>query len=172
MAATEGICFFDLPAEIRNEIYRLTFERITTAISRDENRETRHHVVTHSTSSDNCIKGLPGILHTNRQVRAECSLLFYSTTCFVALSSRALVSWLSVLEREQRSSIKHLCRREEIPRAGNTAMVKYLLRLIKTDVARRLKESALAFSHRVVKYEIWEEGNPWGLARKKVWPRK
>lgn len=172
MATTEGLCFFDLPAEIRNEIYRLTLEGTTTTISGAEDCDRRRQAIMHSTSSDGCVKGLPGILHTNRQVRSECSLLFYSTTQFVATSCRALVAWLSALEPEQRSSIEHFCHRVEMCRSFDASEVTSLLDLVTIDLIQKLKRSGLGFDYRVVNYEIWKERDWRGQKLTKVWPRK
>ena len=154
MAAAKGLCFFDLPAEIRNEIYCLTLKGTTTSIVRDRSSDL---AITHTTTPHGRrIKGLPGILSVSEKVSDEASPLFYSSTRFTTNSSHALVAWLQNLKPEWVSAIKSLTRWEGAPiYCRDTDLMERRVELMATSMVVDLNKARLGLDYDGVEYEVW-----------------
>jgi hypothetical protein len=88
--------FLDLPAEVRNTIYKFVFsEQISIPLPIDLPRDPnpRHGLA---------------LLHVNRQLHAETSLLAHSLRTFSFNDPSMIGVWLGITKARQASAIQHL----------------------------------------------------------------
>lgn len=97
MADKQQCRLLALPAELRNEIYRLAFEGTITTIKGRHYRGQWARV--EPTSSDN-----PGLLLANKQLYAEARLIYYSTVQHQAINRYELIRFIFSRERMVQST--------------------------------------------------------------------
>lgn len=120
----------DLPPELRNAIYTAVFEGSTTFIEHTSNFSRKY--LAHTTSSGHQSKGLPRIIFTNRQIRAECEHLFYSLTKWTGATESTLFGWLLDVPPKFEDSVERIAFRLHEP---------HLLRMTDAKRVRALAEA-------------------------------
>lgn len=166
MATEAPFRLLDLPAELRNEIYRLAFEDSTTMLHPDPIKPNFRSI--YIALPAQTLPRYPGILGANNQIHSECKLIFYTTSTIVATSKGALLAWLTALDLKSRSALKHVVLRHYTPMYHMLPSGLESFSVKESDKLKLdLEEAKMGFDGSVVQHEIWEKAG-WEMS----WPKE